>query len=266
MIVALLFYNNEQRFAAMTTAERNRLVERHVSYNFDVLQERALMMVNRALQPTATARTVWPASDPDTSLDDRVADGPFASTGLALSGFYLIDCADLDEAVDLAAAYPMPPGLGCVEVRPVMQQWDYAPSIILDAVQCADVWQVCTNLPDWPEWMPLVEEIDFPAVLQAGAGGKIIFSGQPAATVTVSDVVPPQRLQLMINFERADAALTLEMLISELPRTAAEVTLRATVPRDLLDTVGTGFSERLNGTLRSALRALPARTRPERPR
>ena len=47
-----------------------------------------------------------------------VTDGPFAETKEQLAGFYLIDAADLNEAIQLAAKIP-PARVGSVEVRPV---------------------------------------------------------------------------------------------------------------------------------------------------
>ena len=47
-------------------------------------------------------------------------DGPYAETKEALTGFYLLECADLDEAVKLAAQMPAAWN-GAVEVRPVIQ-------------------------------------------------------------------------------------------------------------------------------------------------
>ena len=46
-------------------------------------------------------------------------DGPYAETKEALTGFYLLDCADLDEALAWAAQVPAAWG-GAVEVRPVI--------------------------------------------------------------------------------------------------------------------------------------------------
>jgi hypothetical protein len=47
-------------------------------------------------------------------------DGPFAETREHLGGYYLVDCADLDRAVELAARIP-DAGRGSVEVRPLME-------------------------------------------------------------------------------------------------------------------------------------------------
>ena len=46
-------------------------------------------------------------------------DGPYAETKEALTGFYLLDCADLDEAVAVAAKLPAALN-GAVEVRPII--------------------------------------------------------------------------------------------------------------------------------------------------
>ena len=52
-----------------------------------------------------------------------VRDGAFAETHEELGGYYLIDVADLDEAIDWAKKIPIP-GNGAVEVRPVWQDED----------------------------------------------------------------------------------------------------------------------------------------------
>jgi hypothetical protein len=50
-----------------------------------------------------------------------VLDGPFAETKEQVAGFDIIDCADLDEAIEIASKHPCA-GLGTVEVRPLWQQ------------------------------------------------------------------------------------------------------------------------------------------------
>ena len=49
----------------------------------------------------------------------EITDGPFAVTKEVLAGYYVLDCADLDEALKHAARLP-PARFGTVEVRPVM--------------------------------------------------------------------------------------------------------------------------------------------------
>ena len=81
------------------------------------LRDRGALLAGEALQPIATATTVRVA-------DGRTmtTDGPFAETKESLGGFYLVEAADLDEAIAYAA---MIPGAkhGSIEVRPI---WDYA--------------------------------------------------------------------------------------------------------------------------------------------
>jgi hypothetical protein len=71
-----------------------------------------------ALQPTSTATTVRVKGGK--GGDVVTSDGPFAETKEVLGGFYMLECADLDEALKWAAQIP---GAwhGCIEVRPVLE-------------------------------------------------------------------------------------------------------------------------------------------------
>jgi len=68
-----------------------------------------------ALQPSDTTTTVRLSE----GGDQTVTDGPFAETKEQLGGFYLLECADLDEALEWAKKVPISPG-GAVEVTPVV--------------------------------------------------------------------------------------------------------------------------------------------------
>jgi hypothetical protein len=70
-----------------------------------------------ALYPTATATTVRVRGGKGGEV--VASDGPYAETKEALTGFYLLECADLDEAVAVAARMPAAWN-GAVEVRPVI--------------------------------------------------------------------------------------------------------------------------------------------------
>ena len=80
------------------------------------MRDRGALKAGEALDSTTTATTVRVA-------DGRTitTDGPFAETKETLGGFYLVEAADLDEAIGYAAMIPRRPD-GCIEVRPV---WDY---------------------------------------------------------------------------------------------------------------------------------------------
>jgi hypothetical protein len=77
------------------------------------LGEAGALVSGEALQPVATATTVRVRGD-----ERLVSDGPFAETKEALAGYYIIDVADLDDALDWAARIPSVTR-GSVEVRPV---------------------------------------------------------------------------------------------------------------------------------------------------
>jgi len=68
------------------------------------------------LRPVGDATTVWPKDGGGTF----VSDGPFAETKEQICGYDILECADLDEAVELAAKHPMAK-LGAIELRPVWQ-------------------------------------------------------------------------------------------------------------------------------------------------
>jgi hypothetical protein len=69
-----------------------------------------------ALYPTSTATTVRVAAK---GGDPIVSDGPYADTKEALTGFFILEAADLDEAIALAARIPAAWD-GAVEVRPIL--------------------------------------------------------------------------------------------------------------------------------------------------
>lgn len=80
---------------------------------FDVLQERGKHLAGDRLRPVEDATTVRVRGG-----ERLVTDGPFAETREWIAGFDLIEVADLDEAIEVAAAHPMA-RFGRIEVRPV---------------------------------------------------------------------------------------------------------------------------------------------------
>jgi hypothetical protein len=83
------------------------------------LREAGVLVNVKALRSPASATTVRVRDG-----DPEIVDGPFAVTKEVLAGFYLVECADLDEALALAARIP-PARWGTVEVRPVVpvEEW-----------------------------------------------------------------------------------------------------------------------------------------------
>jgi hypothetical protein len=102
-----LVYGEEKDMQAMTD-------DACMAYDQDLRNE-GKWVASEALQPARTARIVR-------VRDGRVSvkDGPYTETKELLAGFYLIDAANMDEAVQLAAQIP-PATVGTIEVRPVRE-------------------------------------------------------------------------------------------------------------------------------------------------
>jgi hypothetical protein len=79
----------------------------------DRLREAGLLVTSGRLHAVDTATTIRVRRD-----EVELTDGPFAATKEALAGFYVLECADLDEALAQAARLPLA-RYGSVEVRPL---------------------------------------------------------------------------------------------------------------------------------------------------
>jgi hypothetical protein len=82
------------------------------------LREAGVLVKQGPLHSVATATTVRVRGD-----ETELTDGPFAVTKEVLAGYYVLDCADLDQAVGHAARLPLA-RWGSVEVRPIMADDD----------------------------------------------------------------------------------------------------------------------------------------------
>ena len=112
MLFMLLLHGDEAAEAAMSPDERRAIVEDHIRFSREI-GERGVNRGGEALAASSEAKIVRPG--PDGAI---VSDGPFAETKEQLGGFYLLDLADLDEAIEMAKRVPASPGL-VVEVRSV---------------------------------------------------------------------------------------------------------------------------------------------------
>ena len=107
----LLVY--EQEVEPAVQAERERELPVFVELH-RTLREAGLLVDVKRLRSVESATSVR-VRDGAT----EITDGPFAVTKEVLAGYYVLDCADLDEALTHAARLP-PARFGTVEVRPVM--------------------------------------------------------------------------------------------------------------------------------------------------
>ena len=106
-----LIYGNEEAWDALSEEEQQRVTERYMA-----LAREPVTVGGDELQDPDTATTIR-VRDGET----LTTDGPFAETKEQLGGYYLVDCASLDEALEFAARIPAAER-GAVEVRPVVER------------------------------------------------------------------------------------------------------------------------------------------------
>jgi hypothetical protein len=109
----LLIYGDEKAWGGLSPDEQAKGMQEWVDYT-QWLKDKRWHLAGDALHPTPEATTVR-----HTGGDTLITDGPFAETKEQLGGYYLLDCADLDEAIE--ASRKMPVRTGSVEIRPVME-------------------------------------------------------------------------------------------------------------------------------------------------
>lgn len=108
----LLIYGCQRPEADSAAGEAKREAVRDY---FELLEKRGVLIAGEPLRDTATATTVRVRRG-----EAMVTDGPFAETVEQLGGYFMLDCQDEAEAVELAARCPMA-AEGSVEVRPIME-------------------------------------------------------------------------------------------------------------------------------------------------
>jgi hypothetical protein len=109
----LLIYDDESSAEDAAPEQFAAMLAEYEAYDRAV-QEAGVFVSGEGLQPAVTARTVRMRDGAPLHTD-----GPFAETREQLGGYYLLECADLDEATRWAARIPGA-RTGAVEVRPVM--------------------------------------------------------------------------------------------------------------------------------------------------
>ncbi len=109
----MLIYTKETESAAPEEMQQVKAAHWAV---MDETSRRGIFRGADPLEPTATATTIRVQNG-----EVLVTDGPFAETKEQLAGYYILDCKDLDEALEWAAKIPSACGgaTGCVEVRPI---------------------------------------------------------------------------------------------------------------------------------------------------
>lgn len=111
----LLVYSKEADLDKMPPEEGARIAAGHRAV-MEETSKRGILGGAEPLKPTATATTVRMKGG-----KPLISDGPFAETKEQLAGYYILDCKDLNEAIDWAAKIPSAckGGDGCIEIRPL---------------------------------------------------------------------------------------------------------------------------------------------------
>jgi hypothetical protein len=111
MLYAVLCYHHEAEVMGWTQAQDEAVLAKRAKVQQKIAATGKLGPVAR-LMPTTAATTVRSGREP------LVIDGPFAETKEQLLGFYVIDCASLDEAIGFARELGHGE-TGALEIRPL---------------------------------------------------------------------------------------------------------------------------------------------------
>jgi hypothetical protein len=109
MRFVILLYGDEAAESALPKEQLQEIVRQHQALGQRLTAE-GRMVSGEGLLPSETATTIRAGV---------LTDGPYAETREQIGGFYVVDCADLDEALAIAKQVPTSPGL-VIEVRPTM--------------------------------------------------------------------------------------------------------------------------------------------------
>jgi hypothetical protein len=110
----LLIYTKEADEGQATAAERESVMQAYNAFTKEV-QDRGVFVGGEALHPTSSATTVRAKNGKAVTTD-----GPFAETKEQLGGYYILNCKDLNEAIQYAGKIPGAK-FGSIEVRPIME-------------------------------------------------------------------------------------------------------------------------------------------------
>ena len=109
----LLICDEEKIWDGMSEAERKAIYAEYGQFSEEI-RASGQMITGAQLQPVSTATSVRVRDG-----KRLVTDGPFAETREQLGGYYLVEAADLDEAIGLASRIPSAK-MGTIEVRPLV--------------------------------------------------------------------------------------------------------------------------------------------------
>jgi hypothetical protein len=114
MRYALLICTDESSMEARSPEEGAAALAEYGKFS-EEMGKRGVLQGGERLRPTTDATTVRVRDG-----EVLTSDGPFAETKEQMGGFFLVDCKDLDEAIDVASKIPGA-RIGTIEVRPIWE-------------------------------------------------------------------------------------------------------------------------------------------------
>jgi len=110
----LMICTDESWLGAMSPEEGSEMLAGYGAFG-EEMARRGVLQGGERLRPTSDATTVR-------VQDGKVltSDGPFAETKEQIGGYYVVDCKDLDEAIEVASKIPGARH-GAIEVRPIWE-------------------------------------------------------------------------------------------------------------------------------------------------
>ena len=113
MLYAILCYDSEAVVSAWSKQKDDQVMTQLTAVTGKLAEQKRLGPVAR-LMPTTAATTVRKGTEP------LITDGPFAETKEQLLGFYVVECASLEAALETAQELARASGsLGAFEIRPI---------------------------------------------------------------------------------------------------------------------------------------------------
>ncbi len=110
----LMICTDENAIGALSPEEGSAMLADYAAFG-EEMSRRGVLKSGERLRPTTDATTVRVRAG-----ELLVADGPFAETKEQVGGYYLVDCGDLDEAIEVASRIPAA-SHGTIEVRPIWE-------------------------------------------------------------------------------------------------------------------------------------------------
>jgi len=110
----LLICTDETSDAALSAEESSAKMGAYMKFG-EEMGARGVLQGGERLRPTTDATTVQVRGG-----EVLTTDGPFAETKEQMGGYYVVDCKDLDEAIEVASKIP-DAARGTIEVRPIWE-------------------------------------------------------------------------------------------------------------------------------------------------